>query len=650
MKKSRSKKLPSKSNSSNFRQFLHSSAFCIIISLVFTFVGTLGTLELLKFFVPNTLYLTDNIIFCIVAFLLYLFYHPFFNKLISPKTEHFSRRSFIFVSIFTIIFSIILIIGSQLEFYSQVIWTIGTLAKIIGVCALLFPVLYLITQKLEKLSIGNFVLKPRKHTIITFVSIFAVTILVWLFIFPGIFTYDMASQNEIMYNCLSTGNCYINGISIAHWSLPYGFLLAGFLDFGYQIFHNYEAGLAIAMLIQALFVSYVETRIVLFATKYSRSKVVYILSTLFFCLMPFLIVISLSACQDVLFAGLFALTILNLFESLLDKSYLEHKFTYFKFPLLSFLMCTVRSNGVYCLIFLLIFVLLFVRRKYVDSPTVAQPHFKRNLIILLIIPIVAAFLYDGPFLRALHIEKSSSIQEILGIPSQQLARAYYRAPDSFTEEETASLFEFYDVNGEDFPEYQNYPLISDYTKRALNTSTTSSNLLGYVGLWASVGIKNPKAYIDAFLLNSLGYWYPNKNYNDPRINLDFMNYPGFAMTFTFLDTENHPNMKPIYRQSVNNDVAQKIDGLIFQDDWQKTPLYSTFCSISTYILLSIFTVGYLWLKRHYYLLMPLGLVLGLIFTLFLSPVAIFRYAYPIVMLAPCFIALFYLNSHQPKSK
>ena len=626
----------------NLQRLFYSRIFRFFITLFCTLVGTIGAVELFKFFVPDTVLLTNNILFCVVAFLLYLFYHALFSKSKKSKINRLDKRSLIFVFIFAIIFSIILIIGGQLEFYNHIIWTIGTIIKIICVSVLLFPVSYLIIQNLEQLDIKNFNTNPHKLALITFASIFIVTIIVFLFVYPGIYTYDMARQNEIITNCFSTGTCYSGNKSISHWSLSYGLIFAGFLEFGHLVFHNYEAGMAIAMFVQMLFVCYVETRIVLFTTKYSHSKLVYILSTLFFCLMPFLVIMSLSAAQDVLFGGLFALIFLNLFDALFDNSYFKHKINFVKIPLLSFLMCTVRGNGVYCLIFLLIFIFLFVRRKYTN---ITPPHFKRNLIILILIPIIAAFLYDGPFLKALHIEKTSSLNEILGIPSQQLARAYFQTPNDFTEQELSELSEFYDINDKDFQQYPKYPIISDYTKNSLNVSATSSNLPGYIGLWFSIGIKNPKSYIDAFLLNNLGYWYPNKNYNDPRINLDYINYPGFSMTTAFTNKETHPTMKPVTRHSVNDSISQKIDGLIFQDGWQKKPLYSTFCAISTYILLSVFALCYIWLKRRYYLLMPFGLILGLLLTLLLSPVAIFRYAYPIVILAPCFIAMFYLANH-----
>ena len=60
-----------------------------------------------------------------------------------------------------------------------------------------------------------------------------------------------------------------------------------------------------AMIVQALFIIFVETKIIKFATERSKSLVVYLGGILLFSLVPFFTVISVSSAQDVLFAGAF---------------------------------------------------------------------------------------------------------------------------------------------------------------------------------------------------------------------------------------------------------------------------------------------------------------------------------------------------------
>ncbi len=604
-----------------FYLLLAHPSFVLFLRLCFSFLGALGSLQLLKFVSQSNTVFINEFIACIVAFVLYFFYK-------SPVSLLKPNPSYAIVC--TIIFSSILIFGGQLEFYNAISWNWRTFIKISLVCFLLYPVFAHILVVVSTMRPRRFVLNPHRHTIIAFCCILTATLLTWIFIFPGIYTYDMASQNEIITNGFSNGQWRSGQWSAAHWSLLYGLLFAGFLDVGKAVFGNYEAGMALAMLAQALFICYVESRIVLFATRVTKNRKVYIGSILFFCMMPFLIVLSVSSAQDVLFAGLFALLFLNLFEMIIDPdNYSKTRLYFFKIPILGILLCLVRNNGVYCLLFAFLVVVIFYRNPI-------RKH-KYRLLALLSMPVVLSFIYSGPIIKSFHLQSDTSIQEILGIPSQQLARTYTYAPESLSSEDMNALRTFYDFD-HGFLLYRDYPLIADYTKGSLNSSYTKAHLLDFVGLWAKQGIKNPGKYIEAFMLNSLGYWYPLKDYRDPRLNLDFMNYPGFSMTSAFTDRDAHPHMKKVERQTINKGIAQQIDSIIFDNKWLCIPFYAAFCSMGTYMLLLLFTIGYAVARRSRQLFVPLGLLLGFYFTLLLSPVAIFRYGYPIVMLAPALIA------------
>lgn len=621
--KTKSKSHSKKTEFTYLKRLTAHPAFRPLISLSCAIIGTLGAVQLLKFLTPNVVAIATSPLLIALVFILYLYY---------KKPAQLSRRPQVFTITATIILAAISIVGGQLEFYNQILWTIRTPVKILLVAFLLYPILALVVQHLSVLKPGNFTLQPKKHALIAFLCIFLATMFVWLIIFPGIYTYDMAAQNELITRGGALGEWSNGDWSVAHWSLTYGFLFAGFLDLGNALFHSYEIGFAIFIFIQAVFMCYVAARIVLFAAKLSRRRAVYIGSIIFFCCMPFLLVTSLSAAQDVLFTGLFALVTLNLFESITDPHYFEHKVNFIKIPLLCFLMCTVRSNGVYCLLVLLLFIAVFCRNLH-----------RRHLLIAVGASVILAFFYNGPLLRLLHIEKTTSIQEILSVPSQQFARVYYQNPSSLSAENLAALGDYYDLDNGQFELYQKHPLIADHTKASLNISATRKNLLSYIALWINTGLKNPDLYTEAFLLNSFGYWYPSKNYKDPRLDFDIMNYPGYAMTGAFYDHEQHPDMKSIERNSLFPSLATRLDDFIFGADWQNVPILAVFCAIGSYMILLVFIAGYLIARRSTAMIVPLGLAIGLLLTLFLSPVAIFRYGYPIVLLAPVIVSLVFIS-------
>lgn len=600
-----------------FQQLSQSVYFHHFIAIFCALLGTLGLAQLLKFNVVNPTTITNNFLLFFVLFGLALYY---LRASLPPK------RQLIFCVIFSFFLSTVLILGAQLEFYSNIVWNFVTLLKISTLCFMIYPFIALISQYLASQKRSNFV--PRtKHFYIAFACVFGATLIIWALLFPGVFTYDMATQNEQISL----------GVITSHWSLLYGYLFAGFLDLGKAIFGNYEAGMAIAMFVQACFICYVEAKLIVFAGRISRSKIIYVLSILFFICVPFFGVLAISSAQDVLFAGLFALVVIELTQ--LTYSHPTQnisKFTLIKIAVFSVLMCAARNNGVYALLVLLLFVIFFYRRP------------RKSLIITLAISVGVVFLYTGPVLSFFHVEKSDTIQEISSIPSQQLARSYFSNPTSFSEEDQKTLAEFYNIDG-DFQLYQQYPLVSDFTKGSLNAEFTSSNLGKYLGFWAKIGLKNPDNYIEAFLLNSFGFWYPNKDYYDNRLKLGFMNYPGVAMTEASYVRDTRPAMKPVSSHHAFPSIAAKLEGFIFDNGWMKIPLLSTLCAIGTYSLLLLFTIGYLIAYKRYNLLMPLSLVFGFFITLLLSPVAIFRYAYPMIMLVPIFLAFLYRGSDKPNT-
>lgn len=581
-------------------------------ALCYALAATIGATELMKFVVRDVVLATNNLVAVVLLFLLYIWY--------SKRNLKLGRREGAFVVVGTVILAGILTIGGQLEYYNEIFWRISTIVKVVLVGFLVYPVVWELIKAVSELKAGWMVWE-QKYFWIAFAIIAISTFIVWRALWPGIYTYDMASQNEQ----ISSGNI------TAHWSLLYGYLFAGFLDLGHLIFHNYETGMAMAMIVQALFIIFVETKIIKFATERSKSLVVYLGGILLFSLVPFFTVISVSSAQDVLFAGLFALVVLELVGVVEDKKRIDKKYTVIKLLFLNVAMCMLRNNGVYALLVMFVFTAIFYKAP------------KKKLLYTIGGAIVLSFLYSGPMLSVLGVKKTTAVQEIAGVPSQQIARAYFAGKISDQErEEVQKFYDFsatdYDTEG-DFAQYPKYPLIADYTKSTLRTEAVKDDLLQYIGLWMKLGLKNPDDYVEAFLLNSFGYWYPNKNYSDPRLSLDFMNYPGFAMTGAFYDSEHHPNMKPVVRADYDPEKAIELDDFVFGDKWMTIPIVSTICSIGTYMLLMWFVVGVVIMQKRYKLLVAMSLVVGLYLTLLLSPVAIFRYAYPIVILGPVFVGL-----------
>lgn len=578
--------------------------------------GTLGIYFLILSSTETSLVLA-NLSILPTFILLFYYWKKIFKHDPTTTTFHFC---------FSFILSCILIIGGQLNTNSQIFWSITTVIQIIFGTFAIFPLIDIADILSSKYLVRrNFIIK-RRHEILTFTILLSACFIAWIIFLPGIYTYDMASWNEL----LSTGT-----IS-QHWSIAYGYILAGFFDISYALFNNYEIGFALAMLVQLIFVSYILYKIVIFVTHLSKNKIFFYGSILFFILTPFIIVMSITDAQDVIFGGLLALLTMELYSWVFDPNH-PNKINIAKLVLLVFLLTIFRNNGIICVLFCII-LLLFIKVPK-----------KTTILFSLCGSLVLYFIYTGPVYQILNVQKNNtSIQEILGVPSQQLARSYYQKPSSFTDKEIVQLSNFYTINNSSFSQYQYYPLISDFTKSTLDSEYTKENLGDYLSLYVKIGLKNPDNYIEAFLLNSIGFWYPMKNYDDPRINMDYMNYPGFTMTAEFNDQDVHPNMKKVSQIFPNNPILHGFEKIIFSNGWYNIPLIAQLCSIGIYFIIALYCTARIIFSKSFKALVILSPAIGLTLTLLLSPVAIYRYAFPIAILIPVFVSFIFKIKNDSK--
>lgn len=591
---------------------------CSLAKAIYSLLGTLGLYFIIKSSISDFQLIANLSI--VPAFILLIYYWLKIAKLDS-------KSRITFHIIFSLFLSFVFIIGGQLNLHSQIFWSLSSIVKIFLGSFTIFPLLeifnYLISDKIFQ---PNFTVS-RAFKIIAFVVPFIVCVIVWIIFFPGVYTYDMAAWNEHL----------TNGSLSSHWSITYGYFLKIFLDSGYALFGNYEAGFAVSMFIQLIFICYVIYKIIIFAASQTKNKAMYSIALLFFILTPFIATMSITDAQDTAFGGFFALLILELYSIIHEPKYFKKKRNIIKFILFGFILLTLRNNGIICLLLLALFV------AFVKIPN------KKPLLLSLLGILLLNFIYTGPFFHILNVEKNATVvREILGVPSQQIARSYFENPSSFNAGNIEQLYRFYyleepELSSYKFADYQKYPLISDFTKGALNLDYVNGHLPEYLVFWAKMGIKNPGNYTEAFLLNSMGFWYPMKNYNDPRIKLGYMNYSGFAMTTAT------NNMKPVERLLPDNDVTDNLDDIIFSNEWYNIPIVAQLSSIGLYSIIFLYTIGLLIRTKSYKLLTTLSPALGLFATLLVAPVAIYRYAFPMALLIPVFICFMIIAKHNKKT-
>ncbi len=444
--------------------------------------------------------------------------------------------------------------------------------------------------------------------------------LVWLLIFvswvPGLLSafpgiYDIDGAYQLMW--------FEQGNISAHHPIAHTYLLGGIIELGKKCFGSYEAGLLCYSLFQMLCLS------AMFAYICKRTcrwllHVVQILVTISFMVLPYHAVLSFTTTKDVLFAGVFAIWVLKTFECVKNmKAFFESKKAQTAYTAIVFAMCALRNTGYYIFLFMLPFFLFFCRKYW------------KNVLCIGVISILVWNVYTGPVYQLLGVEKGS-VAEVLSVPMQQLSRtmAYHR--DSLSKEDQVLIQQF-------IPNYERYtPRVSDSVKDTFNGEAFAQDPGMFVKLWASVGLQYPVIYIEAFLSNNVGFWYPLMKYPDTGTYLSYIVYHNteYSGDWPEITRTNYlPGVSAYYEKMTEQGIYHKIPGAFI---WYSGGILFWMLILGTSICVY---------RRRYEMLLPLSILVGLWGTLMLSPVVVFRYVYPLMVSVPVILCLYLEKTKEP---
>lgn len=427
--------------------------------------------------------------------------------------------------------------------------------------------------------------------------IFALWLPTFLAFFPGAFVYDAADE-------------YIQVITrqfSMHHPLVHVLALGGVIHAAEYIGLSANAGIAVYTIIQMIICSGIAAYFVDFLQKKGVNKK-YILGTILFIgLFPVFPMYAVCSAKDTLFTAFFLLVVLLLWE-FTDDSNQFFKLKFIGFVVASVAMMLLRNNGMYAYLVAIpvVGILLYVRKFE-----------RKNIIKLLVLMVLSIVLYKGAnaCLKIACSASDNEHQEILTVPIQQLGRVYKYAPDVFSEDEKATLYEV-------LPE--NYLITytgrcSDILKSGFNNSNYEKEPGKYRKLWWNVFKRKPYMYINAWLLNSYGYWYPDM----------FINVYGGNQMYTYkyenssyfgFETEppgERHSLFPLYEKLYRNISLE-----LFQ---QKVPVISMFFAPGfVFIVFAIYLMGMI-SRKKWQLVAVFTPVLLLWATILLGPTVLVRY-------------------------
>lgn len=583
-----------------------------IKNLIYSFLAICGIEE----FVYLCSHKERDLIFSILyIFIFYLFY----KFLLNNSKYKISRREINFSRIFSIILSAALIIGAQLDAFTKISWSFITIFKIFCLYLFLLPIFksiifFIKHHRFKK----NNKLNSKKIYPIAFLSILFFGLIIWLALFPGVYGYDAGFQ---FFE--ATHSNFLND----KFSLLFVFFMGGLIQFGKFIFNNYQAGFALYTLAQLIILSLSSAKIVNFIAKKTLNNSLFLFSLLFFCLFPPYTILAISSTQDVLFTAIFVLIVINLYYLVSEHKSWDNKKLLFCLAIELFLLCLARNNGVYCLLVTLFF--LFIR------------FYKKWKIIFLVFtaPLLAYFIYAGPVFSHLQIKRSNMIAEMTSIPHQQIARTFLSHSATIPPSYKKELKKFY-PDFSVFKYHAIHPSISDDIKIRLDSKAVKKAPFNYFNSWLSLGLQHPKNYIEAFLMQTLALWYPNKNYQDSRMYHPFIE-------FNMLKAKQYDRrFITIHRDSKIPILESMLSDIIISAKWKRWPILSIFFIPATYFWIFLFIFGLVILRKKFNYLVILSIFIGLYLTVLLCPVMLFRYFLPTVVLLPFLLFLLFFSCNK----
>ena len=460
----------------------------------------------------------------------------------------------------------------------------------------------------EHIKLPDAPVKAAKYAdVLTFFFLLLCWLPVLLAVYPGFFVYD--AQEEWVQVASRTFT--------THHPLVHVLMLGGIICAVHKFTDSYNLGIACYMIVQMMIVSGGFTYLLCYMRKKRVNRVIRLLSLFYFAFFPVIVMFTLCSAKDTLFT----VALLMLLLALLNMgSNTEEFFSSIKqklfFVLSAAAMMLLRKNGVYAFMVMAV-VLLIYHKKYL-----------KKMLILFAAAFLTYFLINVGLTAVLHAEGGEN-QEILTVPIQQLTRTYKFNPEAFEPEDVATLHE---VLPEDALVLYN-PKLSDPVKVNFQNQTFAADKSKYIGLWMRIGLKKPLSYINAWLANSYGFWYP-----DTVIDV----YTGNTVfTFTYQDSSyfGYEVEEPGFRDSKIPWLDEAYRKLALEISQEKIPIYSMLYSPGGIFWGIAFVFAYVLYRKKYHLVIPYLMVILVWLTVLLGPTYLPRYVLIFWFGLPLFVAM-----------
>lgn len=429
---------------------------------------------------------------------------------------------------------------------------------------------------------------------------------VFLAYYPSVFAYDAEGQlYQVLAHDYST-----------HHPLLHTIFLGAFFRLGGGALGSYSAGMAVHSVVQMLLMAWVFGYTLSFLAERGVSAGFRTLLLLFYALFPANSILALSTTKDVLFSALVLLHTLCIYRLAEDGWHTRRE--RIAYVLWTALMLLFRNNARYAIVLSVPVLCILIVRKKRDGYNTLQRY--------LTCTVLALCLFAGSSVvlnLSLHA-RSGSPREMLSVPLQQMARTRVKAEETLSPGMREELDQYLSSEWV-FAAYN--PYLADPVKRK---AVIHGNPVGLIKTWIRLGLKHPQIYIDAFLDNSIGYWFLEDKTHAQIYGI------GTESGFGYLSTDNRvmPAGCEIIEHSYLPKLRAAMEQIVSENVYQKMPVLRIIFAPAFYWWLLCLYMAIVTYRRQYVFLLPAVFLVCYYLTLLLSPTVLIRYMYPFVVTVP----------------
>lgn len=310
----------------------------------------------------------------------------------------------------------------------------------------------------------------------------------YLYCYPGVLTVDSASQIKDALSVETLSN---------HHSAFLDLIIRGILLPVKHLTGSVQIGIGICTLVQMLIMTFVFALTIERIFRYTKNRILRAGVFLWFAAYPVSNIYAFTMWKDIPFAICVLALMLCLDAAAEDEyGYFHSVRNCILLALALLLLPLLRHNGI--LVSAVMTVYLIFRFK----------SFRKRVMLLCGSWIILFAVWTYLVLPALQV-KPGSVSEAMSVPLQQIARALSNHhgdlhPNLVLEAES------YFTEPEIWLRYE--PIIADPVKYRFKTSMFEDDPGQFFRLWKNIGERCPVDYVEAFLHNNYGYWFPETTY------------------------------------------------------------------------------------------------------------------------------------------